>query len=249
MAKVEQLTTILKRLNEGEDPARVREEARAFLATIDPADLSIAEQQLLEAGLSKEDLRGLCSVHMELLSGQPAGVKNALPPGHVVHTLVSEHEMILAFLDELTAVNEAIQVMAKYDGEREEFGKLHHIAEHLVEAEAHHQREEEVLFPELERRGVTGPPQIMRLEHQELRARKKALKALAEGVAQMDFGEFKGRLDDAAGYIVPTLRDHIFKEDHILYPTALKVIDDPAVWKRLKQECDRIGYCCFTPSA
>lgn len=40
--------------------------------------------------------------------------------------------------------------MESYDRHREEFKKL----EHLVEAESHHKREEEVLFPEVEKRGV-----------------------------------------------------------------------------------------------
>lgn len=44
--------------------------------------------------------------------------------------------------------------MESYDRHREEFKKLLHIAEHLVEAESHHKREEEVLFPEVEKRGV-----------------------------------------------------------------------------------------------
>jgi DUF438 domain-containing protein len=46
---------------------------------------------------------------------------------------------------------------------------------------------------------------------------------------------------------VPALRDHIFKENNVLYPAALEVIEDESVWTRLKQECDKIGYCCFKP--
>ena len=44
-----------------------------------------------------------------------------------------------------------------------------------------------------------------------------------------------------------TLRDHIFKENNILYPTALEVIKENSVWKKMKDDCDKIGYCCFTP--
>jgi hypothetical protein len=249
MEKVQQLTSILKRLSEGEDTTAVRAEAREFLAAIDPADLSIAEQKLLEAGLKPEDLRHLCSVHIEVLGDQVAQFKAKLPPGHVVHTMVGEHEMILGYLDELERLNAAIQQMQRYDSARDEFKLLGHIAEHLVEAEAHHQREEDVLFPELERRGVWGPPRIMRMEHEDLRRRKHELKELAEGVATMRFEEFKRKLDATARLIVPLLRDHIFKENNILYPTAVEMIREEQVWQRMKQECDTIGYCCFTPEA
>ena len=247
MERLEQLTQILKRLNSGDDPTRVKEEAKGFLATIDAKDLSIAEQNLIDEGLATSDLQRLCSIHLELLKDHVEKMKSQLPPGHVVSTLVSEHESILSFLDTLEKVNKAIQKMDSYNAEGKDFRKLAHIAEHLVAAELHHQREEEILFPELERRGVHGPPMIMRQEHSLLREYKQQLKQLAEDAAQIDFSEFRQQLEKVVGFIIPTLREHIFKENNILYPTALQVIEDQSIWEKLKAECDKIGYCCFTP--
>ncbi|MBN1361758.1 MAG: DUF438 domain-containing protein [Sedimentisphaerales bacterium] len=249
MDKANALTAVLKRLNAGDDPAKVRAEAKQLLATISPADLAIAEQNLIDEGLSLEDLQALCDVHLEVLKDQVTQMKTSLPKGHIVATMVSEHEAILGFLDELDRVNRSIQAMSEYAPQAEEFARLSHIAEHLVETERHHQREEEVLFPELEKRGVHGPPTVMRAEHAELRPRKHALKQLCERGARMDFEDFKRQLAELAGFIVPTLREHIAKENNILYPTALQVIDDDTVWQRLKAACDEIGYCCFTPEA
>ena len=247
MEKVQQLTKVLKRLNSGEDLEKVKAEAKEFLETIDAKDLSIAEQNLMDEGLSAGDLQRLCSIHLELLKDQVEKMKSQLPPGHVVSTLVSEHESILCFLDMLETVNDEIQKMEHYTAGAEEFGKLKHIAEHLMAAELHHQREEEILFPELERKGVQGPPMIMRQEHTQLREYKQKLKTLAEDAEKPDFNEFKQRLGKIVEFIVPTLREHIFKENNILYPAALQVIEDENIWSRLKTECDRIGYCCFTP--
>ena len=245
--KIEQLTSLLKRLNSGEIPVTVREEAMDFLATVNAADLSAAEQKLIDAGLAPEDLRHLCSAHMEMMSGELDKMKAGLPEGHVIHTLVCEHDMILGFLDKLEHTNSAIQKMSAYDGGREEFALLKHIAEHLVGAEPHHKREEDVLFPELEERGVSGPPHVMRMEHTELRARKEEIKKLAENAAKIAFADFKKRLNTASKFIIMTLRDHIFKENNILYPTALQVIDNNKTWDDMKKKCDKIGYCCFTP--
>ncbi len=247
MEKVQELTQLLKRLNSGEDPAAVKEQAREFLSTVDARDLSIAEQQLMDEGLSTADLQNLCTVHLKMIGDQVEKMKTSLPPGHVISTLVSEHETILCFLDELWWLNECIGKMPAHDPESERFRKLSHIAEHLVAAELHHQREEDILFPALEERGVYGPTEIMRQEHIELRVKKQQLANLTEQVGKMDFMDFKDRLDDVVKFIVPTLRDHIFKENNILYPTALEVIEDESIWANLKQECDKIGYCCFTP--
>ncbi len=245
MDSIEELTKILERLNSGEDPAKVKAETKQFLATIDPADRSIAEQQLVEKGLDPEDLRKLCPLHMELLEDQTHKLKEKLPRGHVIATLVSEHETILCFLDDLDFVNQSIQKMTGYKPERDEFRRLLHIAEQLIGAEPHHQREEEILFPELEKRGVYGPPMIMKGEHTELRRYKHKLLDLAKTVSHTDFADFARQLDDVVRFLVPMLREHIFKENNILYPTALEVIDNAEVWLRLKADCDRIGYCCF----
>lgn len=245
--KINQLTTLLKRLNAGENVNAVRKEAKEFLATVDAADLSFAEQQLIDAGLEPEDLRHLCSVHMEMMSGEVDKMKATLKEGHVIHTMACEHDAILGFLDKLETTNEAIQKMNAYDAKRDEFALLKHIADHLIGAEPHHTREEEVLFPALEERGVSGPPQMMRMEHKELRKRKHEIKELAENVAGLDFVKFKKQLNVAVKFLVLTLRDHIFKENNILYPTALQVIHNDTTWDNMKEACDKIGYCCFTP--
>ncbi len=103
------------------------------------------------------------------------------------------------------------------------------ITEHLVETERHHEREERVLFPELEKRGIEGPPAVMREEHEKLRPKKRRLLELAQSADDADFHAFQRELADLTETIVPMLRAHIFKENNDLYPLALQVIDDASV--------------------
>jgi len=44
-----------------------------------------------------------------------------------------------------------------------------------------------------------------------------------------------------------TLRQHIHKENHILYPMAIQAITEDSQWDKMKIKCDKIGYCCFCP--
>jgi DUF438 domain-containing protein len=245
--KTERLAKIIKKLNSGEDPAMVKSEAQDFLSSISAEDLTFTEQQLIEAGLKPEDLRHLCSAHMEMLGDEANEFKNNLSKGHVLHTLVSEHEMILGFLDKLEKANEEIQKMTNFYVDDSNFKIVTHVAEHLEGAEPHHQREEEVLFPAVEERGVYGPTEIMRMEHKDLRRYKKDLIDLAGKFGAENFEETKKRLETTVKFILLTLRDHIFKENNILYPAALGVITDANDWNELKKKCDEIGYCCFTP--
>ena len=167
--------------------------------------------------------------------------------GHVIHTLASEHEMILHFLDKLEQTIESIQKMAEFNSKKKEFGMLSHIVEHLIAADAHHKREEKALFPEIEKHGIIGPTEVMRGEHNELKQREKNLSKLIKVIEKTDFGEFKKQIKVEAEFIVDFLREHIFKENNVLYPMALQAIKDANIWQSMKKKCDKIGYCCFTP--
>lgn len=155
--------------------------------------------------------------------------------------------MILGFLDELEKTNQRIQQKNQYSEADGDFKKLADIAEHLIGAEPHHKREEEVLFPELEKRGVSCPTAVMRQEHEEFRPKKKEVLGLCRTVSKMDFRDFKKELKETADFLISMLREHIAKENDILYPLSLEVIPEEAVWQEMKEACDKIGYCCFTP--
>jgi hypothetical protein len=60
------------------------------------------------------------------------------------------------------------------------------------------------------------------------------------------FPSFKSKVTELGEYIARELESHIFKEDNILYQIALQVLT-PEDWEKVKKECDKIGYCCFTP--
>lgn len=197
--------------------------------------------------MNPQDLRHLCDIHMEVLKGELDKIKTKIEPGHVVDTLIIEHDKILEFLTELEEINSKIQKLESYDSSLEEFEALKTVAFNILDAENHHQREEQVLFAEMEDREITGPTRIMRMEHDDLRAKKKFLKQAAEEVSQLEFNEFKKKVDDTAKYIIFNLRDHIFKENYILYPTAIESITEKETWEDMKRRCDEIGYCGFTP--
>jgi len=72
------------------------------------------------------------------------------------------------------------------------------------------------------------------------------LNKLAQNPQDHGFPEFKVRILELGEYLTRELESHIFKEDNILYQIALQVLS-PEEWEKVKKECDKIGYCCFTP--
>lgn len=225
-----------------------KETAKELIEATDAADFPCADRKLASAEGRPEEMQHLCSQHLDMMGQEVENLKASLEPGHVIHTMICEHEMILGFLEDLNRVSQSLPALARFDAKRNEFEKLRSIASHLIGAEAHHKREEDVLFPEIEKRGLLGPPRVMRMEHDELRKRKKVIREMAYGVNEGNFDAFKKALPLEARGLVSMLREHIAKENNILYPMALQIIAGKEDWDRLKADCDKIGYCCFTPT-
>jgi DUF438 domain-containing protein len=237
-----ELKNLLRKVKSAGDVEELKPEIKEVLSNLNPADLALAEQELMAEGISVEEIRKLCEPHIELLREGLIKKGPALDPSHPIQILREEHEVILQRIEELRRILE--RPAMNYD--EGELNKLEDIAHHLIEAESHHKREEEALFPELERRGVTGPPMVMRMEHEELRAHKRALKELLKNHKKLSYEDFLSKLKEHGGYIVQNLENHIFKENNILYPTALETIEENT-WIQIKKKFDEIGYCCFTP--
>jgi hemerythrin-like domain-containing protein len=90
----------------------------------------------------------------------------------------------------------------------------------------HHRKEEGVLFEAMVAAGMPqqgSPIAVMLAEHEEGR---RYTRGLRDGVKQWEGGDDAGRrrlLANARGY-VELLRDHIMKEDEVLFPMAAQVI-------------------------
>ena len=129
-----------------------------------------------------------------------------------IKTLREEHTQILSQLDALEVAVSGSAV------NKEEVEKFLHFTENF--AEPHHKKEEDVLFPALEAKGIPrdgGPTGVMLSEHQEKRNYVKGLRlALQNG----DDKEMKRN----GLSIVNLMRSHIDKENNILYPMAEQLL-------------------------
>ncbi|MEM2368522.1 MAG: PAS domain-containing protein, partial [Candidatus Bathyarchaeia archaeon] len=160
--------------------------------------------------------------------------------------LLEEHKMIQQIAGKLNVLAEKVQKAESQDAAIGELSQLRHVADELLDAEKHYLREENALFPVLERHGISEPPAIMWMEHNQLREKKKQLKALIENSAKMNFSDFKRQLGELAKAVGDMLNSHIYKENNILFPAAQRVVTEQE-WSTIRADFDEIGYCCFTP--
>lgn len=247
LAKKETLKKIIKRLHAGADPKKIKEEFKELIEGIESADIAKIEEELIKEGMTQEEIHKLCDVHIALFKESIEKEKILAPPGHPIHILTEEHKILLKFADDLKSV--ALNMENKdfnfIKGQKE---KLKKIEENFKNSVSHYVREENALFPYLEKHGITQPPAMMWMEHDKIREIEKNIYELIDTHEEMDSGHFIKSLKELAILLAETLANHFYKENNILFPTGLKVITDNE-WKDIRKEFDDLGYCPFTPDA
>ena len=243
--KSQELTHLLKRINQGGDPKFLRKEAIHLLPEIEPSDIAAAEQNLINAGFSAKLVQELSAVFvlMGILEEQNLNLRDQLPGGHIIRRVLAEHELARCFMEDLKTTTEVIQKKTNLTDTSVEFRKLAHIVEHLNAMEEHIEREEDIIFPFLKKHGWASICRSARSQHVYIRIATSDLIRLIGTYKKSNLKEFKARLDSITGYLYPTMAEHLFQEDYLLYPIALQVINDEELWEQLKNVCEEIGYC------
>jgi len=229
----EALKEILRRLHAGESVPSLKAAFRNAVGSVSPQEIAQIEEELVREGLPREELMKLCDLHLALFEESLAGADLSTPRWHPLHILIAEHREVLGMATRLAS--RAREGVASPEARAE----VERLVQHLVAAESHYLREENVLFPYLERHGIGEPPRVMWAEHDRIRELKKAV------VKEAPQGE---RLAEAAVALSEMLASHFLKENRILFPTGLRVIPE-GEWPEIRRQFDEIGYCCFTPAA
>ena len=105
----------------------------------------------------------------------------------------------------------------------------------------HHAKEEEKLFPALEQRGLArsgGPIGVMLAEHEQGRAHVRVMAEAAARYAKGDQSATAKLISSGRGYVT-LLRQHIGKEDGVLFPMADQILSD-AEQAQLEEEFEVI---------
>jgi len=245
--KKKMLKEVIMQLHAGASPQEVKERFRQVLEGVSPMEIAKIEQEFVREGTPREEIRKLCDVHLTVFREQLEKQKLDVPLGHPIGILMEEHKIMLQLSEKLNNVAGKVQQISDKSHVGDETHQIEHIAEDLLDAEKHYLREENVLFPSVEKHGITEPPAIMWTEHNQIREKKKQLHKLVENYNTTSFLDFKKQLGETVESLNSLLPSHFFKENNILFPAALRIITSEE-WKEIRKEFDEIGYCCFTPS-
>jgi DUF438 domain-containing protein len=247
MPNKEVLKDMIKRLHDGENFEQVKKEFGELAEHVTPADIARAEQELVDEGMELEEIQRLCEVHLALFKDTLEEQEAIAPEGHPINILMGEHRQMLILANELKANASEIKASQGFHTIEDNLKHLDHVVEHMKDSENHYLREENVLFPYLEKHGIVEPPKVMWMDHDQIRELKRELYDLYDGRKGKKFHEFGRRLDELSRALADTLANHFNKENNVLFPASMQVIEDDE-WPEIIKEFGDIGYCCFTPA-
>jgi len=244
--KKRMLKELMRQLHAGASPSEVKERFKQALEGVSPLEIAKIEEELIKEGLPREEIQRLCDVHLAVFREQLEAEKPEFAPENPINILMEEHKILLQLLEKLSSLSSRVQQAQDASHIGEEISQMKQIANDLLDAEKHYLREENVLFPVLEKHGITEPPAIMWMEHNQIREKKKQLRNLLSDYNAMNFQDFKTQLVEINQFLNNTLSSHVFKENNILLPTTMRVVSEQEL-KDVRRQFDEVGYCSFTP--
>jgi len=241
------LKHMILQLHEGQAPDAVRKQLVRLLGKVPYNDVVAVEQELIAEGLPQEEVLKLCDIHTAALEGaiDQTGARKA-PPGHPVHTFQEENRALSRGIKTLKEIFDRVEKSGKIEDLGPLFQDIRHHFNAFMDVEKHYLRKEYLLFPFLEKHGITGPPTVMWGKHDETR---ELLKAALEGfdtLKETDSEEAKATVDLLLRPAAQAVEDMIGKEEEILFPMSLDTLDDKE-WYEIARQSVEYGFCLYDP--
>ncbi len=240
----EKIKSLLRKINSTglpDDIERIKEEFKNVIKDANPLLIAMAENELINEGEKIENVMKACDIHLEIFKDAIRNSDLKVPDWHPIKDFQNDHKNILELMERLENEVRSLKYYKNYGEAQASLELIERIAKKLLEAENHNVRQENTLFPVLEKKGIEQPPAIMWHEHTLMKEEKKNLLRFLEERKNMEYSDFIKKVEDLSSSLFKKFLSHTQKEENILYVTALKVISDDE-WKEIKEECDLLGY-------
>ncbi|RLD14379.1 MAG: DUF438 domain-containing protein [Caldiserica bacterium] len=244
--KKEILKKLIKELHQGKGVEEIKERFRDVLKGVTPIEIAVIEGELIKEGLPAEEVHELCDVHIAAFREELEKATPIAESWHPISILMEEHKIFIKHAQEIKSIIDRMGEKGNFEDAEREIKELKNYVEKLRNSEKHYVREENVLFPYLEKHGIVEPPKIMWMDHDMIREIKKKFYNLFDSYKEMEFNDFVTKLKEVSIYLIDMLSGHFFRENNILFPTALKVISKNE-WLEARKEFDEIGYSEYIP--
>ncbi|NLY48045.1 MAG: DUF438 domain-containing protein [Clostridiales bacterium] len=236
------LKELIMELHNGKTVDEVKERFEKLIEGVSAAEISMMENQLIREGLPVSEVQRLCDVHAAVFKGSIEEIhmpdNPAEIPGHPVHTFKMENRALERHMEK--SIKPVLNELKQTDSPglrkklMEEYTKLYEVDKHYL-------RKENLLFPFLEKYGITAPPKVMWGVDDEIREDiKNVLAMLRDDESKAEV------LVEKAEAAMGRVSEMIFKEENILFPMAMDTLNEDE-WMKIARESSELGYCLYEP--
>ena len=237
------LREVAVKLSSGEDLGDIKKYFLKHLGAVNPSEIAFYENEFISDGVSQDTFQVLLDIGLEVFRDTIQNVKPIVPKGHPIHTLMAEHALLMEYANELQGLVGQVS-RGERDSKPEYLDRIRQIIGFFAESESHYLREENALFPGIEKHGLTGPPAAMWSEHQEIHTIEKSLfdlnsdndKGLADNLKKMS---------EVSLSLANMLASHFNKENSILFPASMRFFSEEE-WDTVVEDFNDIGYCSYS---
>ena len=244
-AKVSRVADFLRRIDRGDDVKLLVKNACRIAEYVSPDELAAAGHKLLDEGYASTIVNHLSAAFllMRRYARQLSGPKEKSQASHILQRVSAEHALFRCLAAELHEVAENLRASEYLSNTAAEYRQLAHAVSHLCAMKEHFEREDDVILPYLKRTGWDSLCTIAARDHMQLKAQIDCLTSLVSESQTLSPEDLQAALADCVESFCSCLLEHLSFEDGLLWPVALAVIDNPAVWQGMKTVCEEIGYC------
>lgn len=238
---------LIRQLHSGAAEEKIKKQLEILLGEADYSDVFLMEIQLIQEGIPHESIQQLCDTHTRVLKKHldlqetPETI-----PGHPVHTLVQENRQLTQNTQKIRYLTEQIEKLADTADALPLMREIQQYLNNLMDVDKHYRRKENLLFPYFEKNNLPGPPTVMWGKHDEVRELLKVTIAALQQIETIDGAEAKAFNLFAVKLAAEAVGDMIYKEEKILFPTALDLLTEQD-WYEIYIQSDEIGYCLYVP--
>jgi len=242
------LKHLILQLHEGKTPEDVKPQLLKLLGRVPYSEVVEVEQELISEGMPASEILKLCDLHSAAMKDTlDSSDSKIAPPGHPIDTFKKENEALLGELALADKLFDEIKNLPDEADADEPFGQLLLRFSRLSDIEKHYSRKENLVFPFLEKKGVTGPPTVMWGKDDEVRELVKSSIEALQSTTQISAGDAKSVLELVLQPTTDALNEMIFKEEEILFPMCLDKLTD-AEWYSIYVQSPEIGFCIYDPT-
>jgi DUF438 domain-containing protein len=245
--RIEIMKNLIRQLHNGVSEEQVKHQLETILDEADYSDVFLMEVQLVQEGISAEKIQELCDTHTRVLkkhldlSETPETVA-----GHPVNTFVQENRELMKTTGQIRLLMQKMESLPAEADATEPMRAIQGLLNNLMDVDKHYRRKEYLLFPFFEKNNLPGPPMVMWGKHDEARNLLKETIAGLQQVESMTAAEARAYNRFAVTPAIEAIDDMVYKEEKILFPTALNLLTEQD-WYEIYLQSDEYGYCLFAP--